>query len=48
MDQVAITHALNTVWGIAELLDTLKSEYAQQLKDAVIVLKQETIDSPLA
>ncbi len=45
MNKAIMEHALNTAWGIAELLEALKSEYAQQLKDAVIAIKSETLDS---
>ena len=37
---VSEQQALNTIWGISLLLDPLKSEYGQQLRDAALILKE--------
>lgn len=36
-----IKHALNVVWGVSELLSQLKSPYAEELRDAVVVIKDK-------
>ena len=46
MDKVVIENALGVAWGIAQLLKGLKSEYGQQLEDAVVAIKQQTLDAP--
>lgn len=41
MDKERIRQLLNTAWGIAVLLDGLKSPYGQELREAVIGVKEE-------
>lgn len=39
-DNSSVVLALNTIWGTAEKMDAIRSGYAVQLKDAVVVLKK--------
>lgn len=42
VDKAEISRSLGVIWGIAEILQTLKSEFAKELKDAVASIKKET------
>lgn len=41
VNKAEISRSLGVIWGIAELLEQLKSEYSKELKDAVIAIKAE-------
>lgn len=41
VNKAEISRSLGVIWGIAELLEQLKSEYSKELKDAVVAIKQE-------
>lgn len=41
-DKVIISHSLNVVWGVSDLLEALKSSYGEELKDAVRAIKEAT------